>query len=98
MSPDLLFALGAMAVVTYLCRAAGYFAMGYVPLTPRIEAWLESIPIATLGAVLAPALANGGLPELAGFAVALVVMRQTGHDFLAAGCAVAVVAIGRALI
>lgn len=98
MSPDLFFAIAAMAVVTFVCRAAGYFAMGYVPLTPRIRAWLEAIPIATLGAVLAPALARGGLPELAGFAVALIVMRLTGRDFLAAGLAVAVVALVRALV
>jgi uncharacterized membrane protein len=29
-----LIALAAMAVASYACRVAGYFLMGYVPITP----------------------------------------------------------------
>ncbi len=95
--PDVLAAIAGMAVASYLCRAGGFWAMGFVPLTPRVRAWLESIPIAVLAAVLAPAVRHAGPAEAAGFLVALVTMRATGNDFAGAIGGVAAVALVRAL-
>ena len=98
MPPDVLAAIAGMAVASYLCRAGGFWAMGFVPLTPRVRAWLESIPIAVLGAILAPAAAQAGPAEAAGFLAALVAMRATGNDFAGAIGGVAAVALARALM
>ena len=40
-----LIALAAMAVASYACRVAGYFLMGYVQITPRIESALKAVPL-----------------------------------------------------
>ena len=97
-SPELLFALLAMGLVAYLCRAAGYFAMGFVRLTPRVEAWLVAIPLAVVVAILAPAAASGRPPELVGILAALAARWLSGNDFLGVGAGVGAVALARALL
>jgi uncharacterized membrane protein len=89
---DVAIAIAAMCLASYLCRLGGYFLMRYVRITPRVEAWLRSIPVALMGAVLAPVAVGGGPPEWAGLAVALGTMRATGNDFLSAIMAIAAVA------
>jgi uncharacterized membrane protein len=90
--PDVAAAILAMCFASYLCRLGGYFLMRYVRITPRVEAWLRAIPVALMGAVLAPVAVRGGPPEWAGLAVALGTMRLTGNDFLSAILAILVVA------
>ena len=97
-APDVLAAIAGMSVATYLCRAGGFWAMGFVPLTPRVRAWLESIPIAVLTAILAPAVARASPPEMAGFAAAFLAMRISGNDFVGAISGVAAVAVVRAAL
>lgn len=96
MAPDVLLAIAAMGVVSYLCRASGFWAMGFVPLTARVRAWLEAIPIAVLSAIVAPAVASAGPVEAVGFLVAVLAMRVTGNDFAGALAGVAAVALLRA--
>lgn len=95
MRPDVLLAIAIMCVASNLCRLAGFFLMRYVAITPGVEAWLRSIPMALIGAVLGPVAAKGGPPEWAGLAVALGLMRLTNNDFLAMVAAVLVVAATR---
>jgi uncharacterized membrane protein len=95
---DVLVAILAMGIASNLCRFAGFFLMGYVALTPRVETWLKAIPIALIGAILGPIAAKGGIAEWLGLATALVAMRLTGNDLLSAVGAVAVVATTRALL
>jgi uncharacterized membrane protein len=89
---DVAAAIVAMCLASYFCRLGGYFLMRYVRITPRVEAWLRAIPVALMGAVLAPVAVRGGPPEWAGLAVALGTMRATGNDFLSAIAAMATVA------
>jgi len=91
-------AILGMAVVSFACRAGGFWAMRYVPLSLRVRAWLSGIPMAVMGAVLAPAIARGGPPEWAGFAVTFLAMKTTGNDLVAVGAGIVVVAVGRSLI
>jgi uncharacterized membrane protein len=98
MAPDVLAAILGMTVASYLCRAGGFWAMGFVPLTPRVQAFLESIPIAVLSAILAPGVARASPPEAAGFLAALVAMRWSGNDFVGAVSGVAAVAAVRAVL
>jgi uncharacterized membrane protein len=93
--PDVVLAILVVGVVSYACRAGGFFLMRYVRVTRGVEAWLQSIPIAIIGAVLGPIAVNGGPPEWIGLAVAAALMRATQNDFASIVGAVAAVAAMR---
>ena len=56
--------------------------MRYVSITPRVDAWLRSIPIALIGAILGPVAVNGGPPEWLGLIAAVGLMYFTANDFV----------------
>lgn len=95
MQLDAFIAILLMGVASYACRVGGFFLMGYVTVTPRVEAWLKAIPIALVGAIIGPVAAKGGPPEWLGLATAVLLMRLTANDFISAVGAVAVVAASR---
>ena len=65
-----------MALVTYATRAGGFWLMGLVTPSPRIEAWLQQIPGAVLVAIIAPTVLASSLAEtLAALATVLVAIR-----------------------
>ena len=96
--PDVLFAILIVGVVSYSCRAGGYFMMRFVRITPRVELWLNAIPMAIVGAILGPVAANGGPPEWAGLVAAITIMRTTGSNVVSILGAVGLVAVLRAVI
>ena len=49
-----------MALVTYATRAGGFWLMGRVTPSPRLEAWLRHLPGALLAALVAPAIVAAG--------------------------------------
>ncbi|BBK40023.1 hypothetical protein STVA_00430 [Allostella vacuolata] len=97
MAPEVLLAILGMAVASYLCRAGGYWAMGFVPITPRLRAVLDAVPIAVMAAILAPIATTAGPAEAAGLVVALAAMRLAGNDLVAVIGGVAAVALVRAV-
>ncbi len=94
--PDILAAILAAGVVSYGCRAGGYFLMRYVSLTPPVQGWLQAIPISIVGAILGPIAATGGPPEWAGLAAAIGLTWLTGWDFVGVIGAIGAVALARA--
>ena len=65
-----------MALVTYVARAGGFWLMGLVTPSPRIEAWLKQIPGAVLVAIIAPTVLASSLAEtLSALATVLVAIR-----------------------
>jgi uncharacterized membrane protein len=52
-----------MAAAAYLCRAAGFTLMRFVPVSARIEAALRATPLAVMAGIAALALQAGGLAE-----------------------------------
>lgn len=94
---DVLLAILAMAAAAYACRAGGYFMMGYVRITPRVEAFLKSIPISLVAAMLSVAAVRGSPPEWLGLATAIAIMAVSRNQFLAAVLGCATVATARAL-
>jgi len=65
-----------VALVTYATRAGGFWLMGLVTPSPRIEAWLRQIPGAVLVAIVAPTVLASSLAEtLAALATVLVAIR-----------------------
>ncbi len=92
---DLTVLLVATAIAAFLCRAGGFWFMRFVPLTPRVERALRATPLAVMVGIAAPAVVRGGLAEAAGLAAAVVTMRLTGNDLVAAAVGVAAVALLR---
>ena len=93
--PDVLQTILLLGIATYACRAGGFFLMRYVTITPRVEAWLRSIPIALIGALLGPIAVTGGPPEWLGLAAAIGLMYLTSNEFFSAISACTVVAVVR---
>lgn len=73
-----------MAGASYSCRLAGYLLMGYVPVTPRVQAALKAIPLGVMIGIVTPAAASGKVPELVGLAVVGVTMKLARNDLAAA--------------
>jgi uncharacterized membrane protein len=97
-APDVVAAIAGMAVLSFACRAVGFWAMGFVPLTPRVRAWLSSVPIAVMTAILVSAAAHGGPPEWIGLVVALAAMRASGNELIGMVAGVVAVALVRSLV
>ncbi len=72
-----------MGIATYALRAGGYWLMGRVTLSPRLEAGLAYLPGAVLTALVVPAAIEAGVPGLVGLAAVALVMRRWGNLFLA---------------
>jgi uncharacterized membrane protein len=87
-------ALAAMAAASYGCRIAGYLLMGWLPITPRLEAGLRAMPIGVMTGIVMPSVLAGKPAEIAGLVVVFLLMKLTGKDVIAAlGGALAVAAV-----
>ena len=95
-SSDFLILLVAMAAAAYFCRAIGFLAMRYVPMTPRFEAALKATPISVMAGIVAIAAMRGGPPEWCATAAVLLVMKVSGNDIVAAFTGIGVIALMRA--
>jgi uncharacterized membrane protein len=94
---DVLTAIVAMALATYLCRAGGYALLRALRPPPFVEAMLQHIPGCIFVAFVAPALVTGGPPHLVGGAATLAVMVGTRNITLAIVAGVAAVWAAQAL-
>ena len=79
-----LLAIAAMALASFACRVAGYFLMAWVPITPRVQGALKSIPLGVMIGIVMPSVLAGKLPEMVGLVVVFVAMKLTGKDVVAA--------------
>ncbi len=87
-----------MALVTYASRAGGFWLMGLVTPSPRVETWLKQIPGAVLVALIAPTILASSIAEtLAAVATVLVAMR-TKNVLIAMLVGVATVALLRLIV
>ena len=93
-----LLALAGMALASFACRISGFLLMGYVTITPRVEAALKAIPLSVMVGIVTPAATSGKLPELLALLAVGVVMKLVRNDLAAAVAGAATVAIARWLI
>jgi uncharacterized membrane protein len=91
-------ALAGMALASFACRISGFLLMGYVTITPRVEAALKAIPISVMVGIVTPAATAGKLPELLGLLAVGLAMKLLRNDLAAAVAGAATVAIARWLI
>ena len=90
-----LLALAGMALASFACRISGFLLMGYVTITPRVEAALKAIPLSVMVGIVTPAATSGKLPELLALLVVGVVMKLVRNDLAAAVAGAATVAGAR---
>lgn len=81
--PDALLAIALMALVTYACRAGGYWLMGRVTMSPRVEIGLTYLPGAVLISLVVPAMAEEGVPGVCAVVVTAIAMRRTNNLLIA---------------
>ncbi len=75
--PDAFSAWGAIllaSTLTLATRLSGPVVMAWLPMSPRIEQFLQNLSLSVLAALVATMLARGGLREAAAVAVAVFVM------------------------
>ena len=90
-------AIAAMAIASYFCRAAGFFLMGFVKLTPRLQGWLAAMPAAIVAAILTRTVLESGSVEIIGVATAFFVSRLIGSDLYGMIAGIVTVAALRAV-
>ena len=90
-----LLALAGMALASFACRISGFLLMGYVTITPRVEAALKAFPLSVMVGIVTPAATSGKLPELLALLAVGVVMKLVRNDLAAAVAGAATVAIAR---
>lgn len=98
MTPEIFALLLVLGALTYFTRVGGYVAMRFVRITPRVRQWLNAIPMAVMGAFLAPIALAGGIAEIAGIAVTAAATRITGDGLISTTAGVVAVAGIRAVL
>jgi uncharacterized membrane protein len=94
-SAGALAAIGAMTAATYFMRAAGFWAMGHVPLTRRVRKVLEALPGAVIVATVLPLAVKGGAPAWLGLGAAALAMIATRSPLSAVAAGAAGAALAR---
>ena len=95
--PQTFTVIAVMTAAAAICRYAGFWFMRLLPLTPRVSSALDAIPLAVMLGIIVPPALRGGVPEVAGIAVAALAVHLRGNDLLAIISAMATVAGARAL-
>ena len=96
--PHTLLIICVMTLAAAVCRLAGYGFMRFVPVTPRVEAGLQAIPLAVMIGIIGPAILRGGIPEIAGLVITIALVRLGSNDLVAILAAMGAVAALRAMM
>ncbi|MDZ7712885.1 MAG: AzlD domain-containing protein [Rhodovibrio sp.] len=89
--------IALMALATYLLRAGGLFLAGRVPLTPRVERFLEALAGSILISLVVALAVQGGAVTTLAILAALAVVLVTKQSIAAIAAAVALAAALRHL-
>lgn len=77
--PEVLLVIVLMGIVTYALRAGGFWLMGRVTISPRMESALAYLPGSVITALVVPSTIQAGLPGVGAVAViALVMWKRPG--------------------
>lgn len=75
MRSDVIFAILAMALATYLTRISGILIGRHLPRSGRFKQALDALPPAVLTAVVAPAILSGPAEIIAGITTLITAFR-----------------------
>ncbi|MET0528164.1 MAG: AzlD domain-containing protein [Microvirga sp.] len=91
------WAIFAMMVATYLCRASGVVLMSRVRITRRVERALRALPGCIVMATIVPIAADGGAAAILGLGATILVMAICKIELVALAGGLGVVTLIRAL-
>ena len=89
-----LTAIAMMAVIVYLTRATGYFIGLQLRHIRGIQPVLEALPGCAFMAILAPAVRQGSISEIAAMACVIAIMWRSNNVALATVAGMAVLLLG----
>ncbi len=89
-------AIAGMAAATYLMRVGGFWLMGHVPLSPRMQRMLEALPGCVVTAIVLPVMVRNGMPAVLAISAVVAAMVATRNTFLAMAVGLAAAALARA--
>lgn len=92
---DALLVIFAMALVTYATRAGGLWLVGFMPMSPRMEAFLRYLAGSVLVALVVPATVRGGASAFVAVGAALVVVAVSRKALLAIAIGILAAALYR---
>ena len=95
LSRDSMVVIMVMAVITYAFLGGGYWLMGRVTLSPRVEAGLAYLPGAVITALVVPGALEAGVPGVLGLIAVALVMRMRPNLLLAMAAGIITVVITR---
>lgn len=98
LSRDSMVVIMVMAVITYAFRGGGYWLMGRVTLSPRVEAGLAYLPGAVITALVVPGALEAGIPGVLGLIAVALVMRMRPNLLLAMAAGIITVVITRQVL
>jgi uncharacterized membrane protein len=88
-------AIAVMAAVTLVIRVGGFWMMGRVPLTARVQRMLEALPGSIVAAVVLPIAVKSGTPAVLAVAAALAAMIAWRNTLLGVILGVAITVLAR---
>ncbi|HEY1390613.1 MAG TPA: AzlD domain-containing protein [Ktedonobacterales bacterium] len=94
-NPLALLTILGMGAVTYATRIGGFWLLGRVTPTRRVEAWMRAIPGAVLVSLIAPALLAAGVVGFIAAAATVVIAARTHRLLPALVAGVVIVAVAR---
>lgn len=97
MRTDVMIVVGTMALVTVILRTAGFWLMGFVPVTPRVKRMLGALPGSIIAAAVLPIVVQGGPVAALAVISAMISMWLTRNDFIAVLTGMGVAAAARFL-
>lgn len=75
--PTVLLTIAGMALVTYAIRMSGFWLMGRVTLSKRVEKWLYYVPGSILIAIIAPDVFSDGFASIIATLLTVLVTIRT---------------------
>jgi uncharacterized membrane protein len=73
-SAGILGLIAIMALVTLVTRFGGVFLMSFVPISPRVESFINTMASSVLIAIIVPMAFSGDLGAVAALVVTAVIM------------------------
>jgi uncharacterized membrane protein len=95
---ETLAAIAVMTLAAALCRLSGFWFMGLIPVTRRVEAGLGAIPLAVMIGIMVPAVIKGGMPEALGLIAVFAAVKLKTNDLVATLSGLATVALVRQIV
>lgn len=96
--PQALVVILLMGIVTYALRAGGYWLMGRVTISPRMEVALAYLPGAVITALVVPSALEAGFPGIVGVGVIALVMWKRPNLPLAMAASMVTVVLLRSVL